>query len=180
MDIQEIWEKALRNTEIIRPRIKDLDAFSVTHLPYIFLSNATLNSGNTLVRKGEVVVEKPSIILPENLPQFKGFDFEENLQLNQGLLTNFLLVRGVRFPSFKYNNIYSLDNYEGNLTKAVEFFLDKLQKEEDVHTGLLNGPDDCWQFSILIFICSQIVRSADSDIQKLLDDYRKKRRGDLN
>ncbi|MEW6009532.1 MAG: hypothetical protein AB1629_07865 [Candidatus Omnitrophota bacterium] len=179
MDIQEIWEKALRNTQIIRPRVKDLETFSVTHLPYIFLSGSSVNPQDTIVRIGDVVVEKPSIILPENLPQFKGFDFEEDLHINQGLLTNFLLVRGVRFPSFKYENKYSLDSYEGNLDKVVEFFLGKLQKEEDVLTGLLSGPDDCWQFSILIFICSQVVRSLDSDIQKLIDEYRKKHKGGI-
>ena len=40
-------------------------------------------------------------------------------------------------------------------------------------TGLFIGPEDCWQFSVLIFVCSQILKSAEGDIQKLLDQYKK-------
>jgi hypothetical protein len=175
MDIEELWGKALKDTEIIRPRVKELQTFEATELPYVFLAGSTVNAGDTVVRKGEVLVEKPSLMLPTYSPQFQGFDFEEELKVNQGLLTNFLLIRGIRFPSLKYNNkTLSLDIYEGELKKAVGYYMDSLQRQEDVQTGLITGPEDCWQLSILIFICTQVARSADSDIQRLLEEYRKK------
>ena len=175
MDIQESWEKALRRTEIVRPRIQPLHTFAATQLPYIFLSESSVNAGDTVVRKGEVAVEKPSIILPFNLPQFEGFDFEKRSALEQDILTSFLLVRGVKFPSYKFQNqTHSLDVYEGRLRNAIEFFSHQLQKEENVSTGLLIGPEDCWQFSVLIFIGSQALKSADGDIRKLLDDFKKR------
>ncbi len=177
MDLQDMWEEALKNTEIIRPRVQDLQTFDTTHLPYIALSKSSINAGNTVVRKGEVLVEKPSLLLPPQSPQFEGFDFEKELHFNQGILTNFLLIRGVRFPSLKYNNkTYSLDIYEGELKKAVSFYHDKLQREEDVHTGLFTAPEDYWQFSMLVFVFTSVVKSADSDMQKLLDDYKKRRK----
>ena len=179
MNIQDAWEKALKNTEIIRPRVQPLHTFEVTHLPYIFLAESKMNAGDTVVRKGEVKVEKPSIILPSNLPQFEGFDFEEEMKLNEDFLMSFFLVRGISFPSMKYNNkVSSLDIFEGPLSKAIQNQLADLQRNEDVHTGLITGSEEVWQFSALIFICSQAARSADGDIRKLLDDLR--RRGQMS
>ena len=176
MDIPEAWEKALRYTEIKRPRVQALSTFNDTHVQYIFLSESTVNIGDTVVRKGEVLVEKPSIILPPNFPQFQGFDFEKESQLSEEAITNFLYMRGVTIPSLKYNNkTSSINIFEGGLGGAIKFFSDQLQKTEDVHTGLISGSEDCWQFSILIFICTQVIKNAETDIKKLLDEYKKKK-----
>lgn len=173
MNIQDSWEKALKRTEITRPRVQPLHTFEATHLPYIFLAESQVNSGDTVVRKGEILVEKPSIVLPMNLPQFEGFDFEESLQMNEELLKTFFLVRGVSFPSMKYNNkVDALDIFEGNLAKAREHYGNLLERTEDVHTGLIIGSEEIWQFSVLVFICDQVEKSADGDFRKLFNNYR--------
>lgn len=175
MDVQEKWEKALEKTEIIRPRIQELYTFSHTDIPYIFLSESSINIGDTVVRKGTVTVDKPSLILPLGMPKFEGFDFEKEREVTDDIVANFLLVRGLKFPSLNYSNkTYSLDLFEGRLSKAIEQFRDKMQREEDVLTGLIVGPEDCWQFSILVFICTQVMRSADGDIRRLMEQFRKK------
>ena len=88
------------------------------------------------------------------------------------MITNFFLVRGIEFPSLKYNNkTYSLDIFEGRLSRAIEKYTQELQKEENVTSGLIIGPEDCWQFSVLIFICMQIVRSADNDIKSFMNRW---------
>lgn len=171
MDIQKIWEKALRNTEILRSRIQMLSTYADTHVPYILLSESEVNLGDTVVRKGEVLVQKPSIILPPSTPQFKGFEFQEEERMNEESLINFLLVRGVSFPSLRYDNrTYTLDVYDGKMSSATKHYLELLQKQEDVRTGLLRSREDCWQFSILIFIYTQVIKNANIDIKKLLDD----------
>lgn len=173
MDFEAYWEKALKKTEIIRSRVQPLSTIGVTHLPYIFLAESAVNQGDCVVRSGEVEVEKPSIILPRNHPQFEGFDSDE-VSFKSNLITDFLFVRGIRFPSMKYNNkTHSLDVREGRLQASIDFYLAKLQREENTSTGLVIGSEDCWQFSVLIFVCSQILRSAEGDIQKLLDQYKK-------
>lgn len=173
MDIQDSWEKALKKTRIIRARAQELQTFSDTELPYIFLSEAFVNTGDTVVRKGEILVEKPAIILPHNIPQFDGFDFEKELDITQDMITNFLIVRGVSFPSMKYNNkTSSLDIYEGHIERAIGHYADMLERREDVRSGLIVGPEDCWQFSVLIFICTQVARAVNSDIRRLLEDFR--------
>jgi len=177
MDIMDRWEKALKKTEIIRPRVQPLLTFATTEMPYIFLAESSLNIGDTVVRKGKIYAEKPAIILPENLPYFEGFDFEEAFDTSESMVTNFLFVRGIRFPSYKYNNkVESLDLVEGSLKKAEDRFRGKLQKKEDVHTGLIMGPEDCWQFSVLIYICNTVARSTDRDIKNILDEIDRKRR----
>jgi len=179
MNIQDAWEKALKKTEIIRPRVQPLQTFEATHLPYIFLSESLVNPGDTVIRKGEIRVEKPSIMLPFNMPQFEGFEFEEGLQMNEDILKSFFLVRGVSFPSMKYNNkTDSLDVFEGRLPKALEHYGNRLQREENVNSGLITGDEEVWQFSILVFICDQVAKSADGDFRKLFDNY--KRRGSLS
>ena len=113
--------------------------------------------------------------MPFNLPQFEGFDFEKELGIGREMLMNFLLVRGVNFPSLKYNNkTNSLDIFEGRLDKATNHYSNLLERKEDVHSGLIVGPEDCWQLSILIFICMQVAKSANSDIKRLLDRFRDK------
>lgn len=172
MNIHDSWEKALKATEIIRPRVQPLQTFESTQIPYIFLAESLVNHGDTVVRRGEVTVDKPSIILPPHLPQFEGFEFDKEFSGVEDYLTTFLLVRGIHFPSMKYENkIASLDIREEKLAKAVEFYSHELQRQENVSTGLVIGPEDCWQFSALIFICGQITRSAEGDIRKLFDRF---------
>ncbi|MBI4433001.1 MAG: hypothetical protein HY592_05960 [Candidatus Omnitrophica bacterium] len=175
MDINELWENALKRTEIIRPRVLPLETFSATQVPYVFLAESEVNPGDTLVRRGEVIVERPSIVLPMNLPQFQGFDFDEKIPLGEEAVMNFFLVRGISLPSFKYNNkTSSMDVYEGRLSRAIEHHSKLLQQGEDVHTGLVMGPSPSWQFSLLIFVCNQVMRSADNDIRKLWERFKRK------
>lgn len=174
MNIQDIWEKAVKKTEIIRPRVAPLSTYAATQVPYISLSESAVNNGDTVVRRGEVNVERPAILTPFNLPQFDGFDFEKEMKINEDFFKSFLLVRGVQFPAMKFNNRnHSVDVYEGGLSKAIEHHKALLQQSENVHTGLVAGPEDCWQFSILLFVCGQMAKSADGDIKRLRDDMNK-------
>lgn len=174
MDIEKVWEKALKYTEIIRPRVEPLHTFKTTHLPYVFLAESSVNEGDCVVRKGEVLVEKPSIILPPDSPQLEGFDFKDVSRHQQDMIINFFLVRGIGFPSLKYNNkTYSLDIFEGRLSQAIEKHTRELQKVENVTSGLVIGPADYWQFSILIFVGTQILRSTDNDIKNLMNRGRR-------
>lgn len=176
MDIYEAWTRALKNTEIIRPRMQSLLTFKDTQVPYIFLSESSINLGDTVVRRGEVVVEKPSLILPPNIPQFDGFNFEEKLERQRAGIMDFLLVRGLTIPSLHYNNkTYLIDVFEGSLSKAVSHYKELLEQEENVQAGLVTGPEECWQFSVILYICAQIAKNANVDVYKLLEEYKKRK-----
>jgi hypothetical protein len=175
MNSQDYWEKALKHTEIVRPRVQPLSVTASTQLPYIFLAESAVNAGDTVVRKGEVEVEKPALLLPSDLPQLQGFEPENQSEWDTEGMVNFLFVRGVRFPSFKYNNkVRHLDLYEGKLKQAVDYYLKQLQEKENLNTGLVIGPEECWQFSVLIFIGMQASRQAEGDVRRLWDDFWKR------
>jgi len=120
MDIEQLWEKAKERTEVVRGRAKGLSTFSDTTVPYIFLAESAVNEGDTVVRKGKIIVDKPMIILPQDLPVFEGFDFEKELRLGQDLVQTFFLMRGLKFPSLRYNNtVYELEVEELALSKII-------------------------------------------------------------
>jgi hypothetical protein len=176
MDIEELWSKALKQTEVIRARLQDLATFEATPLPYIFLAESSLNPGDTIVRKGQVLVERPSLILPS--PQFQGFEFEQELHVSEDAMLNFLLVRGVRFPSLRYRHeLSSLDLREGSLRSAIEAHTESLKQAENIHTGLVIGPEEAWQCSVLILVGSLVIRSAEGDVRRLLEQWKRRREG---
>ncbi|MDP8298855.1 MAG: hypothetical protein P9L88_03020 [Candidatus Tantalella remota] len=173
MDIEQLWEKAQEKTEVVRGRAKGLPTFSSARVPYIFLAESGVNEGNTVVRKGRILVEKPMILLPEDLPQFEGFEFEDDLDIDQGAMQMFFMMRGIRFPSLKYNNtVEKLDVDEASLAKCVEKYKKKLERKENVSTALILGPEDCWQFSVLIYMASLVGRCARTDIFNLMEKFR--------
>jgi hypothetical protein len=170
MDIEQLWDKAQKKTEVIRGRAKGLFTFARTDVPYIFLAESAVNEGHVVVRKGEIIAEKPMIVLPENMPQFEGFEFKEEMDVDMDTVQMFFLMRGLRLPSFKYNNLaQELELEEGALSKIIEKYKKYLEKEENVNTALIVGPEDCWQFSILLYVGALIGRCARADIINLMD-----------
>ncbi len=177
MDIQELWDKARKQTEIRRLRLQDLATFDATAVPYLFLAESSVNPGDTVVRKGHVLIERPSIVLPNFSPQFEGFDFESDLHVSDDAVATFLLVRGIQFPSLKYrHHVSSLDVFEDSLQKAIDHFSQQLTAAEDIKTGLIVGPEEAWQFSILLLVGALVVRSAEGDLQRILEQWRKRQR----
>ncbi|MFH1798577.1 MAG: hypothetical protein ABH844_04470 [Candidatus Omnitrophota bacterium] len=174
MDIEPYWEKARKKTEIIRSRVKGLSTFNHTEVPYVFLAESSINKGNTVIRKGKIYVEKPLILLPDDLPQFSGFELESDLNVEQGTMQMFFLMRGIRFPSLKYNNTTeSLDLDEDSLSEAVKKYKSRLEKQENVNTALILGPEDCWQFSMILYMAALVSRCVKTDIMNLRDKLNK-------
>jgi len=178
MDLEEKWERAVRETKIIRYRLRSLLAFDSTELPYISLAASSVNLGDTVVRRGKIIVHRPLIVLPHGpYAQFEGFDFWDDFEVSGDDIRRFLLMRGVSFPALKYRNeTYELDIFEGDLEKAISYFCDQLDKKEDIHSGLITGPEDAWQFSVLIYVAAMAARSASSDIEQIIEELRRRRK----
>ena len=175
MDIQELWDQARKRTEILRMRLQDLATFEATVVPYIFLAESSLNQGDTIVRRGQVLIRQPSIILPNFSPQFEGFEFDRELHISDDTVANFLLVRGIQFPSLKYHHeLSSLDVAEQSLQRAIEQYTQQLLRAEDIKTGLVVGPEEAWQFSLLLLVGALVVRSAQGDLQRILEAWRRR------
>ena len=177
MDFDALWQTALKHTEIVRTRVQSLQTIRDTQVPYILLCESSINTGDTVARQGEVTVTRPSLIVPPNNPQFHGFEFDEQNENNfdTNSLINFLLVRGISLPSLNYDNkTVSMNIYEGSLAQAVKHYEKNLQQTENVNTGLIIGHEDVWQLSLLIFICSQVAKNLNQDINYLMREYKKR------
>jgi hypothetical protein len=176
MNLVQAWEKALERTVVVRPRAKPLETFSATRLPYALLSASSVNPGDSVKRSGEVRLERPSLILPSALPQFRGFEFEKS-GTDSDFLATFLLVRGVTLPSFTYDNrAASLEVLEGPSAKVRARLAAELERREDVETTLLEGPEDVWPFSLVFFVAALAVRSGEGDMRRILERYRSRRK----
>lgn len=177
MDIQDLWERARQRTEILRMRLQDLATFETTLMPYVFLGESSVNPGDTVVRKGQVLIERPAIVLPSFCPQFEGFELDAEPQVGGDALATFLLVRGIQFPSLKYRHqLSSLTLFEESLRKAADHYSRELTMAEDVKTGLVIGPEDAWQFSVLLLVGALVVRSAHGDLRRIVEDWQKRQR----
>ena len=96
--------------------------------------------------------------------------FLENVRHPADELSRFLLIRGVSFPSLKYyHETDSIDVMEKPMDDATSYLLNLLDKEDNTDTGVLTGPEDCWQFSVIIYAGGLMARSASRDIRRLLD-----------
>lgn len=178
MNIEEMWDKARKRTEILRMRMLDLSTFDATRMSYIFLAESSVNPGDTVVRKGSVLIERPAIAMPGFSPQFSGFELEKDLHINEDTLVTFLLVRGIHFPSLKYRHqVSNLDILEGSLAQAVKRWETTLKQREDITTGLLVGPEEAWQLSVVLLVGALVVRSADGDLRRIIDAWRKRQEG---
>ena len=176
MNLHSKWDKAIRESRILRSRLRSLLAFEATELPYVNLSSSSVNMGDTVVRKGKIVVHRPLLILPSRfLPQFEGFDFEKDYEVDSEKIRRFLLMRGISFPSVKYcNETHTVDVFEGCVEKAIDHFSLRMERREDVDSGLMVGPEDCWQFSVIIYVATMAARSIPDDLERLLDDLHRK------
>jgi hypothetical protein len=175
MDIEALWDEARKSTEIHRMRLQDLATFEATAVPYIFLAESSLNRGDTVVRRGQVMIDRPALALPGLAPQFQGFDFERDWELNEDSVATFLLIRGIQFPSLRYRHeVSSLDVMEQSLRQAITQHANRLAQAEDTTTGLIVGPEAAWQFSVLLLVGALVVRSARGDLRRILESWRKR------
>ncbi len=99
MNLREKWDKAVSQTDVVRWRKTHLATFDRTVLKYAFLGESLVNTGDTVQRRGRIVVHRPLLLLPENIPQFEGFNSLKDLGIDEDDLARFLLIRGVSFPS---------------------------------------------------------------------------------
>jgi hypothetical protein len=175
MDIEALWDEARKSTEIHRMRLQDLATFEATAVPYVFLAESSVNQGDTVVRRGQVMIDRPALMVPGLSPHFEGFEFERDWQLTEESVATFLLIRGIQFPSLRYRHeVSSLDVLEQSLQQAIKRYATRMTEAEDVATGLVVGPEAAWQFSVLLLVGALVVRSARGDLRRVLDSWRKR------
>lgn len=163
--IMEKIARVQRETKLVRTRQHDLFTFGATRLPYVFLAASSVNAGDMIVRRGEVTVGRPQIMTLRDMPQFEGFEFEDDT-------VPLLMSRGIQLPAMKYENCHaSLQVEPGPMERALEKVVNLLDKESNNRTGVIVGPEDLWALSLVHYVGYMVVRSAPGNFGEYFERF---------
>ncbi|MDR1613246.1 MAG: hypothetical protein LBT97_10775 [Planctomycetota bacterium] len=177
MDMEEAFRLAQTDTQFIRIRKNLLYTFGSTRLPYVCLTARLADENGIIVRTGEVMAEKPQIAIPGDQISFEGFgDFPSSgLAADEGDFA-VILARRISMPPSKYVNKSGSEKCEsGTISEAIERVMNRLDGENDVRTGVFTAPEQVWGLSVLLYVGSQVARSAPSNVQEHLEHLRFRR-----
>jgi len=168
--MMENFESRLRlaqqQTQIHRTRKSNLFTFGTTELPYVFLAESAINSGDTVIRRGSIKTEKPSLFLGNDLPTFEGFSEDEGDHRQM----SFIFGRGFQFPSLNFHNSdMQLEVVCKELKAISDLIQEELDRGHDSRTAVITGPEDSWAFSLLIYAGEMTRRSAPSNIKDIME-----------
>ncbi len=172
IDIDKKWQEALKKTKIVRSRIKRLETFKKTIVPYILVNESLVNKGCTVIREGKVIISPAYIHLPYSKFELSNFNFKETTNYSDEIVKSFLLIRGFNLPSMKYDNTeLKLEVVDKPLEQVIKEYQEIFQRKEDIETGIVISIADIWQFSLIIYLASIITKSAENDIKNFLEIF---------
>lgn len=184
MDLDEAFKIAQADTKFIKVRKNLLYTFGATRLPYVCLSEAVDNADFVTVRSGEVMADKPQIAVPGDMLAFEGFEelmreFGGNGHgggYDDGYGDNpiLALARRISIPPSKYVNKAdgAPSRESGPLSEAVQRTVNRLENDNDVRTAVISAPEQVWGLSVLLYVGSQVARSAPSNVQEHFEHMR--------
>ena len=171
MEMEEAFKMAQDDTRFIKVRKNLLYTFGATRLPYICLSQSLENSKVIKVRTGEVLADKPQIAVPGEIFSFEGFEETDEKRNDEDLAV--MLARRISMPPSKYvNKADAATDEPGPLDEAIQRVMNRLGNENDVRTGVISAPEQVWGLSILLYVGSQVARSAPSNVQEHFEHLR--------
>lgn len=171
MEMEEAFRMAQADTQFIRVRKNLLYTFGATRLPYICLSQSLNRSDDVVVRRGEVMAERPQIAVPGMDFSFEGFGGADMSGEGDGVAV--MLARRILMPPSKYVNKPGQEITEpGPLSEAIQRAVNRLENDNDVRTAVISAPERVWGLSILLYIGSQVTRSAPSNVQEHFERLR--------
>jgi len=170
VNIYEAMEYASRSTRVVRVRRNLLYTFGSTRLPYLCLSDSPRDTNEIVVRRGEVTADRPKIAIPGEPLQFEGFSLDGS---EGDEAASFILARRIEMPPAKYVNKSERTTTEtGPLDAAMERAVNRLDQTNDIRTAVIAAPDQVWTLSILLYVGSQVMRSAPANINEHLERLR--------
>jgi hypothetical protein len=171
MDIDnERIEQAARHTEILRHPRQHLATFGITNIYYYLLTEPVYSeiadaTGETVIREGRVIAERPKIVTPYYLTHLEGFSYDARRYLEI-----LLSMHGPDTPGLFYtykNEPKSLNIVSDKWPAVLEKLNNEIDKKGDPLTSIIRGQDDLWDVSLLKFIYEISTRSAPTNIAQL-------------
>ena len=170
MNSAEMFQAALETTDIIKERKYSLFTFGITKLPYFFVGRSEFDPHDTVIREGRVVVEKPHIIVPGNNPMFEGFEFDEDMPVDEGDIKYILMSRRIQLPSLRYiNSEQSMDVENIAVDEKVSQLCNRLDSGSDTITAVIRGESRFFPLPLIIYVGKMILRSTGDNLTELFE-----------
>ena len=170
MNPNEMFKAALETTDVVKRRQYSLFTFGTTKLPYYFIAQSEIDPHDTVVREGKVNVEKPQIYIPGYNPQFEGFEFDEDIPMDEEDIKYVFLSRRIVLPSLHYiHSEKSLKVESVSVEEKINNVCNLLSRKSDTITGVIRGKDKFFPFPLLIYVGEMIMRSTGSNIMDLFE-----------
>ncbi len=162
---------AVRSTRIHRSRKNYLFTFGNTKLPYRIVAESSINEKSSIIRSGEVIVDKPQILFTSDPTSFDGFVAEGN-HADLDSIKYALLSRGINFPQMNYkNNTDSLEVVSELPNVIIDRFMNQFEDQNDSKTALIQCREDLWNLALLHYVLGEVIRSSSSNMQEYLERY---------
>ncbi len=163
MNEKDVIKYVLEKTEILKMPSQKLSTFGTTNISYYLLS--TLD-GNTRVRAGKVISQRPKIIQPSQIEQlFEGFG-ENSEKYARQIYEQFGENPKILNYQFK-NKLSSTSNTSKTLNQVYERLLKEIKKKENNLHAIIKTDDKIWQIAMMKFIVDLSLKSAQGNINDL-------------
>lgn len=163
-------EYAARHTEILRHPRQHLATFGITNIYYYMVTEPSYadvagGTGETVIREGRVVADRPKIVTPYYLSRLEGFSYDARRYFDM-----LLSMHGADAPGLIYtykNEPKGLNIVSDNLLSVVAKLNDEIDRNNDPLASIIRGQDDLWDVSLLKFIYEITNRSLPSNVAQL-------------
>ncbi len=122
------------------------------------------------MRSGEVLADRPTIAVPGEMFSFEGFEELKEMPDAEPFVA---LARRISIPPSKYvNRPEATERRQGQLAEEIQRIVSRLENDNDVRTGVIAAPERVWTLSVLLYVGSQVARSAESNVQEHFEHMR--------
>ncbi|MGN0867118.1 MAG: hypothetical protein ACI4SG_05525 [Oligosphaeraceae bacterium] len=156
---EDIWYAA-RSTRIVYMPPKILETFGESRVEYLVVSEEMDRPGSLVLRTGLVTAQRPRIITPayftQKLTENFGEDARRYLEEVVSREENArFLEYGLRFGKEAHQE----ERVSGNALEVAEQAAADAQDDLEKLRGVLVGPDDAWEVSLMHFLAQMVQKS---------------------
>ena len=172
---EEKFTRYWQQTEVIREYQQVLYTFGDMKLPYLFVAEHGSYSDRTVIRKGVVDIQKPSILLPGH---YRGPEFKEGFEDFNALPSSVaVMIRTMGLPYSEISNKHiAVDEIEyGSLQEVIEKFNNKFEHDGDTNTGLIKGIPGGAGISLMRYAIGLMIKSAPENIREFFEHLRRQK-----
>jgi len=161
--------RAVLGTEIVRLPSQRLATFGTTNIHYYLVTEPAYakpgQSGESVVREGKVVAERPRIVTPYYLTRLEGFGADARKYFEMLLNDSGPDAAGIIYAY--RNELEQTSIVTDKPVNVVGRLADEIDRNQDPLTTLLRGIDELWDVSLLKFIHELTRQSVSGNLKEM-------------